>query len=137
MTARSIAYWITTALFVLALGGSALADLVLAPPIVEGFATLGYPTYLAIILGVWKALGVLAIAAPGLPRLKEWAYAGFFFHLTGAIASHLAIGDLAIAPLVVLLLLWGTSWALRPQSRVLGRLFPERTPQVTGALATS
>ncbi len=137
MNARSIAYWITTALFVLALGASALGDLVLAPPIVEGITSLGYPLYFVTILGVWKALGALAIAVPGLPRLKEWAYAGFFFHLTGAIASHLAVGDVAIAPPVVLLLLGVASWALRPQSRTLGRVLPERAPQVRTELATS
>ena len=137
MTARSISYWITTVLFALALGASALGDLVLAPPIVEGITALGYPLYFVTILGVWKALGVIAITAPGFPRLKEWAYAGFFFHLTGAIASHLAIGDVAIAAPVVLLLLGVTSWALRPESRVLGRLAPERVLAPRSELATS
>jgi len=83
---------------------------------------LGYPDYFARILGAWKVLGVLALLAPALPRLKEWAYAGFFFNLTGAALSHLAVGDGiegAAAPLV-LLAIGLLSWATAPASRQLG-----------------
>ena len=124
MKARSIGYWITTALFVLAMGGSGMADLVHAPPIVEGFGHLGYPEYLMTLLGVWKMLGIVAILAPGLPRLKEWAYAGFFFELTGAAFSHVAAGVGSPAAPLVLALLTLASWALRPESRLFGSLLP-------------
>ncbi len=129
MTARtrSIAYWIVTLFFIVGMGGSAIADLVLAPPIVEGITHLGYPVYFITLLGVWKALGVVALAAPGFPRLKEWAYAGFFFHLSGAIVSHLAVGEGSIVAPASLLALAVASWALRPDSRVLGHLMPTRT----------
>ncbi len=80
---------------------------------------LGYPPYLLNILGFWKVLGAVAVLVPGLPRLKEWAYAGFFFDLTGAAASHTFAGDDAgkvLAPLFFLALV-AASWALRPASR--------------------
>ena len=82
---------------------------------------LGYPGYFASILGLWKLLGAIAIVMPRFPRLKEWAYAGFFFDLTAAAASHAAVGDSAAdiaAPLVFLALVLA-SWALRPASRTL------------------
>jgi uncharacterized membrane protein YphA (DoxX/SURF4 family) len=82
---------------------------------------LGYPLYFASILGFWKLAGAIAIVAPGFPRLKEWAYAGFFFELTAAASSRAAVGDSAadvIAPLVFLALVMA-SWALRPSSRKL------------------
>lgn len=128
MNARSIGYWITTALFTLALGASGVLNLVQAPPIVEGLSLLGYPAYFATILGTWKVLGVAAVLAPALPRLKEWAYAGFFFQLTGALASHLASGDTAIAAPFALLALGAASYALRPGTRVLGQLLPQPAP---------
>jgi hypothetical protein len=80
---------------------------------------LGYPPYLLIILGGWKLLSAPALLAPGLPRLKEWAYAGIFFDLTGAAASHAFSGDPTgkVATPLVLLLTAATSWALRPASR--------------------
>lgn len=128
MKARSIGYWVTTVLFALAIGASGIADLVHAPPIVEGFGHLGYPEYLMTLLGIWKVLGVAAILAPSLPRLKEWAYAGFFFELSGAAFSHLASHDPNVAPPVVLAILAMTSWLLRPEARVLGTLLPAAAP---------
>jgi uncharacterized membrane protein YphA (DoxX/SURF4 family) len=75
-------------------------------------------------LGVWKFLGSIAIIIPRFPRLKEWAYAGVVFNLTGALASNLASGVTDTKTLAYLLLMMGvtaTSWALRPASR---RNFP-------------
>jgi uncharacterized membrane protein YphA (DoxX/SURF4 family) len=77
--------------------------------------------YFATILGIWKLLGAIVIVIPRFPRLKEWAYAGFFFDLTGAAASHAFSGDgpaLIAQPLLFLALVipW---WALRPSSRKL------------------
>jgi uncharacterized membrane protein YphA (DoxX/SURF4 family) len=136
MTARSIGYWITTALFALALLGSGLGDLVHAQPIVEGIAHLGYPVYLATLLGIWKVLGVAAILVPRFPRLKEWAYAGFAFELTGAAFSHVSVGEPgAIVPLV-LLAIGVASWALRPEDRRLGELLPSRSRSASRPLTT-
>ncbi|MEZ4241446.1 MAG: DoxX family protein [Myxococcota bacterium] len=122
MDARTVGYWISTGLFCLALTGSGLGHL--SGAMEEGMAHLGYAPYVSTILGTWKVLGVIALLAPGLPRLKEWAYAGFLFNLTGAAWSHLASGDGAggaVAP-AVLLGIMAASWWLRPPSRVLGQL---------------
>jgi uncharacterized membrane protein YphA (DoxX/SURF4 family) len=116
-----IAYWVTTGLtaFVFLSGGA--GELARPAFVVEGMTHLGYPVYFVSILGVWKLLGGAAVLAPGVPRLKEWAYAGMLFDLTGAAASHAAIGDPAgkIAAPLILLGIVMTSWALRPESRKL------------------
>jgi uncharacterized membrane protein YphA (DoxX/SURF4 family) len=119
MKARPIAYWVATAItaFVCLSGG--IGDLSHATAVIEGMSHLGYPVYFATILGVWKLLGGVAVLAPRLPRVKEWAYAGIAFDLTGAAASHAATGDPGIKVVTPLLLLIAviTSWALRPASR--------------------
>ena len=82
---------------------------------------MGYPTYLMTMLGVWYALAGVALLAPRLPRLKEWAYAGLLFNYTGAAASHLVVGDRAgglLGPFVFTGFLVA-SWALRPPARCL------------------
>jgi hypothetical protein len=87
--------------------------------VIEGFKPLGYPTYFISLIGVWKMLGVIAILVPGFPLLKEWAYAGIFFLLTGAVISHIASNDIRpqiIAP-IVLAIFTVLSWYLRPPSR--------------------
>ena len=83
---------------------------------VDQITHLGYPVYLLTILGVWKILGVAAVLIPKFPRLKEWAYAGFFFAMSGAVFSHIASGDSMneIAPSLVLLILTVVSWYFRP-----------------------
>lgn len=116
---RTILYWATTALAGLALAGSGFGDLTRAPQIVEALTSLGYPSWFPLILGVWKPLAALAILAPGLPRLKEWAYAGVFFAMSGAAASHVLAGDpptRVVAPLVILTVVMA-SWWLRPAGR--------------------
>jgi len=94
--------------------------LVSGPPVVEVMTQLGYPIYLLAILGVWKLLGGITLLVPRFPRLKEWAYAGIFFELTGAAASHAALSNWRelIAPLI-LTALTIASWALRPPNRTL------------------
>lgn len=80
---------------------------------------LGNPLYLLSIIGTWKILGVIAILIPKFPLLKEWAYAGFFFVMTGAAISHLAVGQPlveAIPPLVLLVAIL-LSWYFRPGNR--------------------
>lgn len=89
---------------------------------------LGYPTYFFAILGVWKVLGTIAILVPRFPRLKEWAYAGIFFDLTGAAASCAAVGGYGVYAFHVIspLIMTGflvTSWALRPPNRTIDDLF--------------
>ena len=116
---RNIAYWVTTGLtaFVFLSGGA--ADLARPPFLMEGMTHLGYPAYFVLILGVWKVLGGVAVLAPRLPRLKEWAYAGMIFDLTGAAASHAAVGEPAgeIATPLIISGIVIASWALRPESR--------------------
>jgi hypothetical protein len=126
MTAKPVAFTLVTAPVVVAFLGSGLANLLHAESIVHDMAHLGYPGYVSGILGVWKILGGLTVAAPALPRVKEWAYAGMVFDLTGAAISRGVMGDgargvvppLAIAALVV------ASWWLRPPGRVLAGAHP-------------
>lgn len=83
------------------------------------FSHLGYPGYLLTILGIWKILGVIAVLIPRFPVLKEWAYAGFFFAMSGAVFSHFAAGDGAVeffGP-TLLIVLTGISWYFRPADR--------------------
>ena len=118
-TTSRIAYWATTGFAAIALGAIGAADLLRVPEIMEGLAHLGYPVYFATILGTWMLLGSGAILAPGLSRVKEWAYAGMFFTLTGAALSHAASGDPVGKILVPLLVLGAVvaSWALQPARR--------------------
>lgn len=80
---------------------------------------LGYPEYFLPLLGAWKVLGVLAILTPKMPVLKEWAYAGFFFSMSGAFYSHLMVGDsfAEIFPSMLMMAIIAMSWSLRPASR--------------------
>jgi uncharacterized membrane protein YphA (DoxX/SURF4 family) len=125
---RAAGYWVSTAMvaFVLLSGGAAqLAGLAQNA---EGLAHLGYPPYLLTILGFWKVLGGIALLAPGFPRLKEWAYAGAFFDLSGAAASYMFVGDAvahAVWPLLFAVVTL-VSWALRPAGRTLGTPFAAR-----------
>jgi hypothetical protein len=128
--ARTITYWTTTGLIAFFIGGGGVSQVFqfLGKP--HGVVPiLGYPMYFFAILGVWKALGAIAILVPRFPRLKEWAYAGIFFDLTGAAVSCAAVGGYGVyafhvvAPLVLTVLMV-VSWALRPQSRIIGILIP-------------
>jgi hypothetical protein len=116
---KLIGYWVTTGLCAAAFLAAGAAELGSAAGAVASTLALGYPAYLVTILGVWKVLSVPALLAPRLPRLKEWAYAGIFFDLTGAAASHAFSGEspAKIATPLVLLLIAAASWALRPPSR--------------------
>lgn len=123
---NKIIYWISTvwlALGMLSTGAVQLlkmkAEGAVAPPGVYGITHLGYPVYLLTILGVWKTLGVVAVLIPKFPLLKEWAYAGFFFAMSGAIFSHIAVGDSmsGIFPSLLLLILTVVSWYFRPENR--------------------
>ena len=90
---KLITYWIATGLLAIGMLQSGIFAVLRTKQWVDIITPLGYPLYFLTILGVWKILGVIAILVPRFPLLKEWAYAGFFFAMTGALASHLAIGD--------------------------------------------
>jgi uncharacterized membrane protein YphA (DoxX/SURF4 family) len=121
MKARNIGYWVATGLVAVGFLVGGVFDLSRSAAVIAGLQHLGYPSYFAALLGTWKVLGAVAIVAPRFPRLKEWAYAGIAFDLSGAVVSHAAVGDGAdkwLAPLV-LLAIAVASWALRPKSRKL------------------
>ena len=128
---KMVAYWVLTVLIALETLVGGVTDLVhgrsllvAGPPIADAVTHLGYPLYFLGIIGVWKLLGGIALLVPGYPRLKEWAYAGIFFELSGAAASWLAFNHnlgAAVPPMLLALLTLG-SWALRPQHRLLGVL---------------
>ncbi len=132
MQAKHIAYWATTVLVAFSMGSGGVAYLAHPPAVVEGMVhVLGYPAYFLVILGIWKVLGTVAILVPRFPRLKEWAYAGIIFDLTGAAASHAGAGDYGpygfhILVTLAMAVLALASWALRPPSRILGGLFLRR-----------
>jgi uncharacterized membrane protein YphA (DoxX/SURF4 family) len=129
MKAKPIVYWTMTILVAFFMTGGVAQILQYRANPHGVVPELGYPMYFFAILGVWKVLGAITILVPGFPRLKEWAYAGIFFDLTGAAASCAAVGGYGaygfhiIAPLIIAGFLM-TSWALRPPSRTIGVLFP-------------
>jgi hypothetical protein len=123
---NKIIYWIATIWLSLGMFATGMVQLLkvesegaLSPPGVWGIKQLGYPIYFLTIIGVWKILGVVAVLIPKFPLLKEWAYAGFFFLMTGAIFSHIAVGSPLIEffPSLLLLILTLISWKFRPADR--------------------
>jgi len=86
-------YWVVTGLMAAFMLMASVPDVLRLPQAVEIFGHLGYPTYLLPFLGTAKILGVIAVLVPGFDRLKEWAYAGLVFDVTGALYSHLSVGD--------------------------------------------
>jgi uncharacterized membrane protein YphA (DoxX/SURF4 family) len=117
---RKIIYWIATLWLALGMTATGIVQVFrLKDDAILQVTHLGYPVYLLTILGVWKLLGVVAVLVPGFTRLKEWAYAGFFFAMTGAAISHIIAGDTLgeIFPSVLLLVLTLVSWHFRPESR--------------------
>ncbi len=129
---RTIAYWLTTGLLCFGMAAGGLAQIAHAEPNVVGMQRLGYPLYMLYFLGAWKMAGVVALLLPGYRLLKEWAYAGFFFLLTGAVTSHIFSGDPLlryIAPFIFALLTVA-SWYLRPASRRLAATLPARNATI-------
>ncbi|WP_460667158.1 DoxX family protein [Larkinella knui] len=116
---RHLAYWVITGLLVFGMEAGGFAQFFQARFNTDGFIHLGYPLYSMKIIGAWKIVGGVVLLLPGYVLLKEWAYAGFFFLLTGAVISHIASGDAFyqwVGPLVfALLTVW--SWAIRPANR--------------------
>src|SRR5450631_198577 len=116
---KLIIYWVATALLAFGMLGSGLQQIFHAKTMVDLIVHLGYPLYFLYIIGVWKILGVIAILIPKFSLLKEWAYAGFLFVMSGALFSHIAVGDSIrdAAPALVLLILIVVSWYFRPPDR--------------------
>ena len=119
---NKIIYWIATAMLSFGMLSSGLMQILHTKEMVNLVVPLGYPSYFLYIIGIWKILGVMAILIPGFERMKEWAYAGFFFLMTGAFISHLAAGDASLKTLIgpfmqtIFILL---SWYFRPANRKL------------------
>ncbi len=118
-----IIYWVATLWMSLGMVSTGMVQILKVPTEVEFVTKLGYPEYFLTIIGVWKLLGVVAALVPKFPLVKEWAYAGFFFAMTGALYSHLvsgsSLGD--TFPSILLLTLTLISWYFRPADR---RLLP-------------
>src|SRR3954466_9840110 len=120
MTKRNkIIYWIATIWLALGMTVPGIVQLIHMKEEVDMMTHLGYPVYFLTIIGSWKILGVIAVLVPKFPLVKEWAYAGFFFVMTGAVFSHIAVGDDGkefFVP-ILLIVLTVVSWYFRPADR--------------------
>jgi uncharacterized membrane protein YphA (DoxX/SURF4 family) len=126
MNVRTIGYWVATALLLFIIVSGGAAELMGRKDNVDGIVRLGYPVYFVTLIGVWKLLAAVALVVPRFPRLKEWAYAGIVFNMSGAAVSHAASGDAAwhVVATLCFAALALASWALRPPGRVLGTILP-------------
>lgn len=116
---NKIIYWTATIWLALGMLSTGIVQVLKMEDEVKNMTRLGYPIYLLTLLGIWKILGVIAILIPKFPLVKEWAYAGFFFAMSGAVFSHLAVGSDArdfFGP-GLLLVLTVISWYFRPADR--------------------
>lgn len=112
--AVEVGYWVFTLALLLPFGAGGVMDILRPPQVLEVIRHLGYPDYFPVLLGMAKVAGVAVLLIPVLPRLREWAYAGFTFNMIAASASHLAVRDpwgRVALPLVLLGLVLG-SYAL-------------------------
>ena len=117
---RKVIYWVTTGLLAALSVFAAFTYLSGSPQAVEGFVHVGYPQQLRIILGIGKLLGAIVLIVPGVPKLKEWAYAGFTFAWISAFVAHYLAQDGAAAFMPLLLLVFLiVSYVTRPASRQL------------------
>ena len=116
---NKIIYWIATVWLSLGMVSTGIVQIIKMKEEVDMMTHLGYPLYFLTIIGIWKLLGVVAVLIPKFPLVKEWAYAGFFFAMSGAVFSHLASGDAPIELFgpVLLIVLTVVSWYFRPASR--------------------
>lgn len=123
MKYAKVLYWIVTGLAVALMAMSSIPDLLRNSQALSVFAHLGYPDYLLPFLGTAKLLGVTALLAPGVRALKEWAYAGLVFDLSGALYSHLSVGDPSsvwVFPIIGLCLVGGSYLLHRRQGAQIG-----------------
>jgi len=116
---KTLWYWIFTIILSFCIFSGGLAQAMQVKGVVEGFKPLGYPIYFISLIGVWKMLGIIAILIPGFKLLKEWAYAGIFFVMSGAVISHIASNDISVQIIAPFLLAVFAvlSWYLRPADR--------------------
>lgn len=116
---NKIIYWVATLFLSVGMLAGGIQQMLQIGGYNEIVTQLGYPLYLLSIIGTWKILGVIAILIPKFPLLKEWAYAGFFFVMTGAAISHLAVGQpfVETIPALILLVAVVLSWYFRPTDR--------------------
>lgn len=115
---NKIIYWVATLWLALGMLSTGIVQLLKIKAETDFTAHLGYPDYFLTLLGIWKLLGVVAVLIPKFPVLKEWAYAGFFFVMSGAAFSHIASGTVnEIFPCLLLLMLTTISWYFRPADR--------------------
>lgn len=116
---KRIAYWIVTIFLAFGMTAGGIQQMLQVGGYNEIVGALGYPLYMLSILGTWKLLGVIAILIPKFPLVKEWAYAGFFFAMSGAFISHLVVGQAfaEAVPSLILLVVTALSWYLRPVDR--------------------
>ena len=119
---NKIIYWIATVWLALGMVSTGVVQLLQkreGAGAADSVAHLGYPLYILALLGIWKLLGAIAVLVPKFPLVKEWAYAGLFFAMTGAIYSHIAMGEPVneLLPALLLLVLTGVSWYFRPADR--------------------
>ncbi|MBO0936352.1 DoxX family protein [Fibrella sp. HMF5335] len=134
----NLIYWVATGLLAVGMVAQGVAQVVHTAGYAAIMTHLGYPLYFLTIIGTGKLLGTVAILLPGFQLLKEWAYAGFFFVMSGAATSHLATGEsvTAVLPSLVLLSLIVVSWQFRPADRKVSSLNPfQRDEQATVSTA--
>ena len=129
---NKIIYWVSTLWLSLGMTSTGIVQLLQIEEEVQSILGLGYPAYLLTILGVWKILGVVVILVPGIALLKEWAYAGFFFAMSGAIVSHIMAGNPTseIFPPLLLLALTTVSWYFRPPQRKVCTVLANETHEI-------
>lgn len=116
---NKIIYWVATLWLALGMVSTGIVQLLKVKDETEFITDLGYPVYFLTLLGISKILGALTVLVPRLPLLKEWAYAGFFFMMSGAVFSHIASGKASneMYGAMLLLLLTVVSWYFRPANR--------------------
>lgn len=116
---NKIIYWIVTIFLSIGMLAGGIQQTLQIGGYNEIITKLHYPLYVLSILGVWKILGVIAILIPKFPLLKEWAYAGFFFAMSGAAISHFAVGQsfTEAVPALILLIVTILSWYFRSSDR--------------------
>jgi uncharacterized membrane protein YphA (DoxX/SURF4 family) len=132
---RSVVYWTTIAILVFVLLSGGIGELLHQWGTLDTAAVLGYPPYFLTIIGLWKVVGAIVLLVPGVPRLKEWVYAGIVFNMTGAAASHAFVADYGPFAFHVVVTLGLAGLALASRA-----LQPRRSPtssvlQPTGRLA--
>jgi uncharacterized membrane protein len=112
-------YWVSTIFLSIGMLAGGIQQMLQTGGYNEIVTQLGYPLYMLSIIGTWKIFGVISILVPKKPLLKEWAYAGFFFTMSGATISHFAVGQpiTEAIPSIILLVVTATSWYFRPDDR--------------------